>query len=147
MDISKYKNKFGSFSLDGKEYNVCANFNDICDMEDIAGCNLLEAMSNIARTGTATAKQLRGLLAAMIVAPVTWPKEPSEQLKAAGQLIRFDTADPIATAIAEACYREISEELGDKFRASLSAVVAEPQTEEVPAPPVDGAPEVPVAAI
>ena len=138
QDLSQFKEKFGTFSVSDKTYHVAANFNDLCDMEEVAGCNLLEALNNVAQTGECTAKQLRGLLASMLVTATMpdWPKDHKEQLKAAGQLIRYNTANNIAIAIAEAFYREVSPELGDKFRetmdgqAQLAAVKNDIGTEE-----------------
>lgn len=131
------ESKLASFDVGDKEWQVGYHFNDICDMEDAAACNLLEGLAILADGGYPTTKQLRGLLAAMIVAPINWPPKQEDQLKAVGMLIRIDTLVPIRMAIVEACSLAVSDELGQKFREAMKAAEA-----EVSSPPVDGAPAV-----
>jgi len=147
------ENKLASFNVGDREYAVGYGFNDICDIEDVAGCNLLEGLGLIADGEWPDAVQLRGLLAAMIVAPPGFPqaaanasvdavrKTQIEQLKYAGSLIRIDTLTPIRMAIVEACSLAVSDELGQKFREAMkkAEVEAKKQLQGDNAAPVDGA--------
>ena len=147
-----------SVTIDDKTYKLGYNFNSLCDAEDVSGCNLLDALGMIAGGAGVTAKQLRGLLLGMLVEQPWWPKvvkdSPKEALKFAGQLVRMDTIEPLTMGILEACALAVNEEMGEKFKDAIrqaellkQTAQAQAQAEEVSAPPVDGAPELPTAVL
>jgi hypothetical protein len=123
--------RIATFEVNGETYELAYEFNALVDAEDVTGCNLLAAIEGLSGGGV-TAKQLRGLLYAMICPYRGFPKEPSDQVKAMGLLIRIDTLGDIIAAIGEACALAVSREFAEKYRASIMASPA-PETEETEA--------------
>ncbi len=116
-----------TFTVDGTNYHLYYNFNDLVDAEDVTNCNLLTAMESIG-SGTLTARQLRGLVYAMIVKYRGFPEKPEEQLLALGKLLRMDTIPIVLTAIGEACAIAVGKEFAEEFRRATQAPA--PEAEE-----------------
>lgn len=119
---------FATFTVDGKEYSLHFDFNELCDAETATGCNLLSALESL---GALTARQLRGLLYAMIVRFDGLSADPGEAMKQMGALIRIDTAGSIMLAIGMACAMAAGPEYAAKYGATLAE--AEPVPEEAAA--------------
>lgn len=120
--------------IDDRVFRFGYNFNDICDAEEVAGCNLLDAVAKIISGGggpLVTATQLRGLVYAMLVPDGGYPRKAEDLLKFAGSLVRVDTMGGLVLAIGEACSLAISEERGAQFREAIKQ--QEPPTTDPPA--------------
>jgi len=86
-----------NLTLAGRTFALAYDFNLIAEAEEEAGCNLLEALVNL---NDLTAMQLRGLLFAAIVVPVTDPPTPHPSILEVGALMDVDTIGPITKALA-----------------------------------------------
>ena len=101
--------------IDGKHLEFSYGYNALCDAEDACGCNLQDALDRLVGAGPMSATQFRGLIYAMICAPRDFPKEPKDQLKYCGNLVRPDTMVPLREGLQEACTIAISEEYHQKY--------------------------------
>jgi hypothetical protein len=110
--------QIATFEVDGYTYELEYGFNALVDAEELTGCNLLGAMQGLT-SGQVTARELRGLLYAMIVPYRGFPKEVPDQIKALGNLVRMDTLSPIYEAIGEAFALAVSREYADQYRAEM----------------------------
>jgi hypothetical protein len=110
--------QIATFEVAGFTYELEYGFNALVDAEEVTGCNLLGAMQGFS-SGQVTAKELRGLLYAMIVPYRGFPDKASEQLATLGSLIRIDTISPIYEAIGEAFALAVSREYAEKYRAAM----------------------------
>lgn len=138
--------KFAEFVVDDRKAVVAYNFNSVCDAEDVCGCGLLDAIGRLTASEgqePLTAKQLRGLLYAMLVEQPWWTKDmrekPAELLTFAGSLIRLDTMEGIIMALVEALTLAASEEIAQQFqdfRKGMQVVngAPAPQTGDLPIP-------------
>jgi len=85
--------KTATLTIDGETFELAYDFNMIADAEEIAGCNLLDALEHLSAIN---ARQLRGLLYAAVIS------KPRLTLLEAGALLRVDNISPITSALAEA---------------------------------------------
>lgn len=112
--------KYSTLKIDGEEYRLGYDFNELCEAEGLTGCNLLAGMQGLADTGV-TASQLRGMLfAALRACPYDGMPEPVALLKKCGGLIRADTIGPIMVALGESYALAVSEECAERYRAALA---------------------------
>jgi hypothetical protein len=128
--------KYSTLKIDGDEYRLGYDFNEICDTEALTGCNLLSALTNV---GGASGSQLRGLLVAAIRAcPYDGMPEAHVLLKKCGQLIRLDTIAPIILALGETYALAVSEEYAARYRAAVSETEEPANAPAAPQPDGDG---------
>ena len=133
------QNDIAVLKIDGEEYRLRYDFNEIADAETVCGCNLLAPMEDISLQ-SASANSLRGLLYAMVRAcPYDkMPARPDVLLREVGDLVRIDTLMPIRQAIGEAILLGGS----DKFVAEYQRIKGTSgDADQPPAPPA--APEAP----
>ena len=109
-------------AIDDKTIELLYDFNNLVDAEPVTGINLLSALGNL--NGGMTGGQLRGLIYAMIIPPLGFPKEPVEQLKWCGKLIRIDTMGDLIYGIGEACAIAISQEYAEQYKATVKEATA-----------------------
>lgn len=97
--------EFAKLTIDGTEYTLAYDFNEICNAEELIGINLLSALENVLTNRSITAAQLRGLFWAALESgpePAFPKKTREESLDIAGSLVRLNTLGPIKKALGNA---------------------------------------------
>lgn len=93
--------------LDGETFELVHDFNIMCEVEPLVGCNLLHGVSALLMS-TATGTQMRGLFFAMLQtnhkfkAATKDKPESGVSLLRAGQMIRLETLPAITEAMIQA---------------------------------------------
>lgn len=131
------KKDCSTVEIDGRPLEFAFGYNELVDAEEVAGCNLQDALEGLMGARSMTCAQFRGLIFAMITPTHGFPREHGEQLKWCGRLIRIDTIQPLREALLEACTIAVSEEYHQKYlnvmaKNKADAVQPELESEEVP---------------
>jgi hypothetical protein len=104
--------KTATLTIDGKSYPIGYDFNEICNVEAVAQCNLLHGLQDLANLSVG---QLRGLLLAGIRAG---DSKSTLTLQDAGNLIKINTIGDVTEAIAESIVLTLPETAKDSTEAA-----------------------------
>jgi len=113
------ENTKAKLNLRGVTYELEYSFTALLEAEETTGCNLLSTMQRMT-FGQVTAKELRGLLYAMIVPYRGLPDNAAERMTAVGDLIGMDTIGRIYASIGEAFGLAVSRDYLEQYGNALS---------------------------